>query len=147
MTIEEEIRQLIESSDAVDFSPYGQGVSDEWIMRAEQNLGFKLPPSYRWWLKNFGGGEIHGEEIYSVYEIDDVKGGGDIVYMHDVNLRNGTAQVNELFVSEPSGDESFYFRLDEGLPDGEFPIYVFDYVNNEHQKYADNFFEFLKKRI
>lgn len=34
------------------------------------------------------GGEIYGEEIYRIYELDfDTVVGGDIVYMHEVNKK------------------------------------------------------------
>src|SRR5579863_9695987 len=80
----DEIRQLIDANPEIaEFADFGDGVSDEWIGRAESVLGFMLPGSYKWWLRNYGGGEIGGEEIYSIYceDFDSVVG-GDIVHMY-----------------------------------------------------------------
>ena len=41
-------------------------MGEDWIERAEAALETRLSPSYRWWLRHFGGGEILGEEIYSI---------------------------------------------------------------------------------
>jgi antitoxin YobK len=81
----------------------------------------KLPDSYKWWLRYYSGGEISGEEIYSVYEMDfDSVRGGDIVYMSIVNGRNGLCGMERLFICDPPGaGESFYFATDDGLNDGE----------------------------
>ncbi|UVM62189.1 SMI1/KNR4 family protein [Pseudomonas sp. B21-010] len=84
------IINVIKESDFVEFADYGDGIADEWIYKAETRLGLKLPDSYKWWLKCYSGGEISGEEIYSIYEMDfDSVRGGDIVYMSIVNGRNG----------------------------------------------------------
>ncbi|XCY74260.1 SMI1/KNR4 family protein [Pseudomonas sp. CBR-F] len=71
------IINLIKESDYVEFADYGDGIADEWIYKAEARLGLKLPDSYKWWLKCYSGGEISGEEIYSIYEMDfdSVRGG------------------------------------------------------------------------
>ena len=143
----QEIRQLIDAADNVDFAPFGHGVPEARIARAEAELGLVFPPTYRWWLSQYGGGEIDGKEIYSVYDIDNVEGGGDIVYMWKVNRADNAAEPDQLFISEPGNDESFYFALDECDSNGEYPVYVFDYVANEHKKYARDFFEFLEKQI
>jgi antitoxin YobK len=112
-----EIISLVDGAEYVDFAPFGEGVSDEWIDKAEQRLGFYLPESYKWWLKNFAGGEISGEEIYSIYEMDfDTVNGGDIVYMSIINERNFLCGKDKLFVCEPPGTgESFYFAIEENM--------------------------------
>jgi len=147
MDEKERIRQLIESSDATDFAPFGQGTSQAWIDRAESRLGFKLPPSYVWWAKNFGGGEIDGEEVFSIYPTEDVEASGDLAHMRDVKLKNKTAQPNQLFITATQVDEAFFFKLDEPGVDGEFPVYVWDSINGEERKYADDFLGFLERRI
>lgn len=103
------IIDLIKGSEFVEFAGDGDGVTDEWIYKAESRLGLKLPDSYKWWLKCYAGGEISGEEIYSIYEMDfDSVRGGDIVYMSIVNGRNGLCGKEKLFICEPPGaGESF----------------------------------------
>lgn len=147
MNLKDEVRQLILKSKTANFAPYGHGTTDDWIKKAEKKLGIKLPPTYVWWLKNYGGGEINGEEIYSIYEIEDFQGGGDITYMRDVNLENEAGNANQLFISEPGQGESYYFCLNKQGEDGEMPVFVYDYANNAHSFYAGTFLEFLKKRL
>ena len=139
----DEIKTLIEQSANVEFADFGDGVSEEWIKKAEIRLGFELPNTYKWWLKNYGGGEIYGEEIFSIYEQDfDTVIGGDIVYMHELNKKNNNFNANTLVVCE-SNDEVYYFDISKRKDDGEFPIYCW----NSKNKSAEDFIEFLKKRI
>ena len=78
-----ELKKKIASSEGVDFAPFGKGISDEWIIKAEKRLNFTFPETYKWWLKNYMGGEIYGEEIFSIYGLDfDTVVGGDIVYIN-----------------------------------------------------------------
>ncbi len=103
------IIDLIKESDFVEFADYGDGIADEWIYKAETRLALKLPDSYKWWLKCYSGGEISGEEIYSIYEMDfDSVCGGDIVYMSIVNGRNGLCGKDRLFICEPPGAGSHF---------------------------------------
>lgn len=144
----EKLKRLIDQSDLVDFADFGNGVSLVWINKAEDYLGFSLPDSYKWWLLNYGGGEICGEEIYSIYEQDfeDVSG-GDIVHMYEINLTHKLLTEGNVAISESAdGDEFFFFNLNE-LKNGETPIYLFDRINSIEEKYADDFLEFLFKRI
>ncbi|OIK13397.1 hypothetical protein BIV60_14045, partial [Bacillus sp. MUM 116] len=140
----DEIQKLIsEAGDAVNFADYGDGISKEWIIKAEERLGFRLPNSYKWWLKNYGGGEIYGEEIFSIYEGDfDTVGGGDIVYNYELNTKNNYYNKEKVVICEVS-DYVFYFDLSKRNDENELPIYSL----NDNKKYADDFIEFLKKRM
>ncbi|MBQ6553635.1 MAG: SMI1/KNR4 family protein [Firmicutes bacterium] len=142
----EEIKQIIEDADEddVDFAPFGEGESDENIESAEKRLGMKLPKSYKWWLKNYGGGEIYGDEIFSLYEEDDPMPNGDIVHMYELNQKNGAFPPNIVEIcSAYDGDSVFYFDKNEKRDDGELSVY--EYYSGE--RYADDFIEFLKKQI
>lgn len=143
----EEIKKIIaEAENSVDFSDYGEGISEEWILKAEERLGFNLPNSYKWWLRNYSGGEIFGEEIFSIYEQDfDTVVGGDIVYMYELNKKNKYFDDDDKVVICEATDDVFYFDLSIRLDkdDNEIPIYSLNY----NKKYADDFIEFLKKRI
>lgn len=140
----DEIQKLIaEAGDSVEFADYGEGISEEWIKKAEERLGFRLPDSYKWWLRNYGGGEIYGEEIFSIYEQDfDTVVGGDIVYNYELNMKHKNYSNDKVVICE-ANDDVFYFDLSKRKDENELPIYSL----NDNEKYANNFIEFLKKRM
>ncbi|MCT4665134.1 MAG: SMI1/KNR4 family protein [Flavobacteriales bacterium] len=141
----EKIRKLIEDkTDIVDFGNFENGISDEWIQLAQNRLGVIFPPSYVWWLKHYGGGEINGEEIFSIYEMDfDTVVGGDIVYINELNRKNGWNSQKELVIHENDQGESYYLKLDDVDEFGESPVYI----DLDKEKYANNFIDFLLKKI
>lgn len=49
----DELKKKIVSTKGVDFGPFGEGISDEWITKAEERLHFIFPETYKWWLKNY----------------------------------------------------------------------------------------------
>ena len=138
------INLITENPDIAEFADYGNGTSDEWIQKAQLRLNVVFPPSYIWWLKNYGGGYIYGDEIFSVYELDfDSIVGGDIVYVNELNRKRGFSNHNELVIQENDQGETFYFDLLSPNSNGEYPVY--NKIKNT--KYADNFLEFLEKKI
>ncbi len=141
----DEVRALVAANKAIaEFADFGDGVSEEWILRAESALGVRLPPSYRWWLRNYGGGEIGGEEIYSVYEQDfETVVGGDIVAMQRVNEVNGLLTGSQLEICHSDIDGVFYFDLETSAGDGEYPVVS----AGTGEVYASCFLDFLEKRI
>ena len=141
----EEIKSLIvQNPDIVEFADFGNGISKVWISKAESVLNIKFPPSYVWWLTNYGGGEICGEEVFSIYEQDfDSVVGGDIVYVNKINQDTGLLSKNQIAICESDLDGIFYFDFNQVAPDGEVPIYL--KVTGEI--YACNFLVFVKKRI
>lgn len=139
----EYIQDLIEQfEDDIDF---GDGVLESWINSAESRLGFSLPTSYKWWLLTYGGGEIYGDEIYSLYGPSDDKAiySGDIVYQYEINVKNGYFSKDQLPILNVNGDD-YYFDLSFERDDSEYPVYS---TQMSDTKYADNFLEFLKKQI
>jgi hypothetical protein len=145
----EQLAALIDSSPHVKFSGVqGRGVSDEWVRKAEERLGLALPPSYKWWLRTYGGGRIYGDEVFSVYEIDfEEAAGGDIVYTAITNEKNGLGGKGKLFICDPGTDEAWYFDTNRPDVDGEYPVYLYDYTDSTSSLYADSFAEFLEKKI
>lgn len=136
----DELKKRIASTDGVDFGPFGEGISDEWITKAEERLHFIFPETYKWWLKNYMGGEIYGEEIFSIYGLDfDSVIGGDIVYINELNRKEGFSNSEQLVICEGE-DGMFYFQKQESLTD---ELAVF----RDGEYYASNFTEFLLKRI
>ncbi|MCO5950451.1 SMI1/KNR4 family protein [Mucilaginibacter flavidus] len=143
----ESIKQLIiENADIINFGEFSQGVSKAWIKKAQDRLNVTFPPSYTWWLENYSGGEVLGEEIFSVYEMDfDEVVGGDIVYINELNRRNQSSNLNQLVIQETDRAEVFYFDLTKFDKNREYQVYL-DFADY-NGKYADNFLEFLAKRI
>ena len=136
----DELKKKIASSEGVDFAPFGEGISDEWIIKAEKRLNFTFPETYKWWLKNYMGGEIYGEEIFSIYGLDfDTVVGGDIVYINELNRKQGFSNSEQLVICEGE-DGMFYFQKQESLTD---ELAVF----RDGEYYASDFIEFLIKRI
>ena len=136
----DELKKKIASTDGVDFGPFGEGISDEWITKAEERLHFIFPETYKWWLKNYMGGEIYGEEIFSIYGLDfDRVVGGDIVYINELNREEGFSNSDQLVICEGE-DGMFYFQKQESLTN---ELAVF----RDGEYYASNFIEFLLKRI
>lgn len=136
----DELKKKIASTDGVDFGPFGEGLSDEWITKAEERLYFIFPESYKWWLKNYMGGEIYGEEIFSIYGLDfDSVVGRDIVYINELNREEGFSNSEQLVICEGE-DGMFYFQKQESLTD---ELAVF----RDGEYYASDFIEFLLKRI
>ena len=136
----DELKKKIASTDGVGFGPFGEGISDEWITKAEERLHFIFPESYKWWLKNYMGGEIYGEEIFSIYGLDfDRVVGGDVVYINELNREEGFSNSDQLVICEGE-DGMFYFQKQESLTD---ELAVF----RDGEYYASDFIEFLLKRI
>ena len=136
----DELKKKIASTDGVDFGPFGEGISDEWITKAEERLHFIFPDTYKWWLKNYMGGEIYGEEIFSIYGLDfDSVVGGDIVYINELNREEGFSNSDQLVICEGE-DGMFYFQKQKSLTN---ELAVF----RDGEYYASDFIEFLIKRI
>jgi len=138
------IKLIDEHLDDINFADFGKGVSDLWINKAQELLGVVFPPSYIWWSKNYGGGEIMGEEVFSVYELDNVVG-GDIIYMNELNRKNKFSDTTQLVIQETDRSEMFYFDLLQSDNEGEYPVYRL-FLGNKI-KYAEDFIGFLAGRI
>ncbi|WP_078503048.1 SMI1/KNR4 family protein [Paenibacillus selenitireducens] len=63
-----------------------RGAEESWIAEVAEELGFPLPPSYRWWLIHYGNARFGDENILSIAspehrEYDDT----DLLYIHRLN--------------------------------------------------------------
>ena len=136
----DELKKKIASTDGVDFGPFGEGISDEWITKAEERLHFIFPESYKWWLKNYMGGEIYGEEIFSIYGLDfDSVVGGDVVYINELNREEGFSNSEQLVICE--GEDGMFYFQKQGSLTNELAVF------RDGEYYASDFIEFLIKRI
>lgn len=144
----QELKALIENKrgGCVSFGTAENAPAEEWVKKAEERLRKPLPKSYKWFLNNYGGGEIYGEEIYSIYEKDfETAFGGDIICQYLLHQRSGSLQVDEVPLSENDFGELYYLKTSEPDRDGEYPVFV--RRGRTRERYAANFAEFLKKRI
>jgi len=130
----------------VRFGTASDAVSKDWIIKAEAALGLRLSESYKWFLRTYAGGEIGGEEIYSLYGLEfGTAIGGDVVYQHLNGLKNGATTDSRLVVSETDFAEVFFFDY-ERMTGDECPL-LLQLSPTYVAHYADDFYEFLCKRI
>ncbi|PIT68030.1 SMI1/KNR4 family protein [Bartonella tribocorum] len=116
------------------------------IEKAEKALGLQFTSSYKVFLKKYVGGEIGGEEIYSLYkECGADIPGGDIVFQNLNDRKRGFTTPEQLIVCDADFGETFYFDYTQ-FRDGECPLYV-RLPSEDCEYYASNFYEFLCKRI
>ncbi|GAA5113360.1 SMI1/KNR4 family protein [Bartonella jaculi] len=142
-----DVAQLVDKySNIINFGSAEDAPDDVWIKRAEETLGLQFTSSYKGFLKNYGGGEIGCEEIFSIYGVDfETVYGGDIVYNRLTEIKNGLAKPQQLVVSRTDFGETFYFDYSQ-FRDGECPLY-FEVISGDPLYYASNFYEFLCKKI
>ncbi|WMT40973.1 SMI1/KNR4 family protein [Paenibacillus sp. D2_2] len=55
----ERLAEKLKTTSALKWFP-GHGAEESWIAEAEEELGFRLPPSYRWWLIHYGYAGLNG---------------------------------------------------------------------------------------
>lgn len=108
-------------------------------------IGCKFTESYLWFLNNYVGGDIGGDEVYSVYE-SSLPSAGNIVHSHFSNQENEIVHPNQLVVLTSDFAEIFYFDYSE-YDGNECPIYLKIGVDGKPRHYANDFYEFLYKRI
>nr|WP_154893772.1 SMI1/KNR4 family protein [Paenibacillus xylanexedens] len=122
-------------------------VQESWITEVEQELGFALPPSYRWWLLNYGQAMLSGTEILTVAPPEDREyADSDILYIYRLADEQAKQEGKlELFI--PDEDEYYYFDTRTADERGEYKVMRLDYFNGEPEVYADSFAEFLEKLI
>ncbi|MFD1811044.1 SMI1/KNR4 family protein [Rhodococcus gannanensis] len=105
-----------------------------WIEHAEAVLG-PLPPSYRWWLAEYGSGAVAGAPIATVAPTDHA---ADSDAVTAVWRRDG----NRLCIHLDDGGEH-RFALDRPSAEGEWPILRRDPFDGEEDLIADTFAGFL----
>ncbi|WP_375630404.1 MULTISPECIES: SMI1/KNR4 family protein [unclassified Bartonella] len=129
----------------INFGTEDDAVGDFVIEKAEKALGLQFTSSYKSFLEHCKGGDIGGEEIYSLYDNPMGIPAGDIVFQNLNDRKRGFVTAEQLIVCEADFDETFYFDYTQ-FRDGECPIYVM-YPLDNCEYYASNFYEFLCKRI
>ncbi|MCG7375396.1 SMI1/KNR4 family protein [Paenibacillus sp. ACRSA] len=122
-------------------------VQESWIVEVEQELGFTLPPSYRWWLLNYGVALLSGTGILTISPPEHREyADTDILYMYRLADEDAKREGKvELFV--PDEDEIYYFDVRTADESGEYKVMRLDYLNGEPEVYADSFAAFLERLI
>lgn len=139
MDREKLIELFEEYSDLINMGTADDAPSNDWINAAEKALLVSFPDDYKWFLNNYGGGDICGEEIFSIYCLPFNEAvGGDIVYQN--TIANNNLQSNKIALSNTDLDEEFFFDTNDMEK-------VYISVGNNRQLYASNFLEYLQKRL
>lgn len=137
---------LKNSGHSISFGKPENAPSDEWIANAQDALGVEFPPSYKFFLKNYGGGEIHGDEIFSIYQIPfDQAVGGDIVFQTASNKDRGFLNDGEIAICWTDYGELFFMDGNNPLENGEYPVVI--QTGKERHVYANSFSEFIVKFV
>jgi len=111
-----------------------------------QQLGHLLPGEYRDFLLGFGSAEIREEQFYSIFvPFGEVRGATDIHFRYKTSIELGelTSRQVPFFSSSYIGVGLYYFECEaaaSGRLSGES---VYRFLNDENDKIADSFSEFL----
>lgn len=139
MTKDQLIIELNKRAPIVNLGTSADAPSEDCISAAEQRLGVRLPEEYKWFLRTFGGGEICGEEIYSIYGLPFEEAvGGDVVYRNTIACDN--AYMGKIALSNTDFGEEFFFKINHIGP-------VFLAVGDSVDLYATCFVDYLYKRL
>ena len=122
------------------------------IQRAEKNLKYKFPKTYRKFLENFGMLEINGIQIYGIlgnalFEENNVE---DVVELTLNQRKEVFIPENYLIISELGDGEIFCLSLNNSDEDNQKVVAFtpgMDKDNFEVEEIADSFGEFLYKII
>ncbi|SDD21053.1 SMI1/KNR4 family protein [Rhodococcus tukisamuensis] len=130
----EQLRSLLDASPGLTKRPAGPASRDR-IENAQTRLG-PLPPSYRWWLGEYGAGWLGGAPIATVAPEES-----------DEAITAGwrSAGPRLCFHTEEDGDEH-HFALDRRGADGEWPVVRRDRFDGAEYPVAETFAGFLAVR-
>lgn len=130
------------------------GTTTHAIEKAEQELGFSFPPSYRKWLIANNGLSVEGVSIFPVLDERDVRKTFDsIVRNYKVNWLAWLGNFNDeemsfehLFPFADFGTGDFYcFDYRKLALDDEVPVVHWSHETGETESRGENFGDFLGK--
>jgi hypothetical protein len=134
-----DIAGLIQTRDGVPSTLLGP-VADAKILRAEKELATTFPPSFRCFLRRFGGGFVFGYEILGV--VEEPGHWLDIVVVNRLVPRYIPHRYVR-FVITP-GDGAYYLDTAQRDALDECPVVAFG-PGDESVPVADSFLSFLSK--
>lgn len=107
----ERLAEKLKTTSKIRWFP-GHGAEESWIEEAEQELGFRLPPSYRWWATHYGDGWLNGGHILSIGDPEHREyTDSDLLYIHRLNKAEDwwvSRFPNRLDLFVPDSDEQFF---------------------------------------
>jgi cell wall assembly regulator SMI1 len=130
------------------------GTTIEAIDKAENELGFRFPPSFRTWILKNNGLGIEGIDIFPIYDERDVRKTWDSIvrnYRENwrdwlINFEDEEMNFEHLLPFASYGTGDFYcFDYDRIRPDGEMPVVRWSHDSGEIEDRAKSFAEFLQK--
>lgn len=143
----EELKRVIDNSSVLQQGSVGD-VVEEWVLAAEKELGLQFPPSYRWWLLNYGYGFLDGSPLYTIAPPDFKENAdSDIVTVNENHKKNKMTQPGRLYFYEPDGDERFFFDMGNKLSNGDYAVMIDDLISQDVISYGGDFSIFLKNEI
>ncbi len=146
----EQLEKKLEETKALRWHK-GHGAEQSWILEAEAELGFQLPPSYKWWLENYNNGYLNGGNILGLAPTEHRDyADNDILYIHRLNIEDEEwceqfPHRVDLYV--PDSDELYFFDTSQVNEQGEFEIKCFDLMNGIIDTFAHSFAEFLENLL
>ncbi|WNS42300.1 SMI1/KNR4 family protein [Paenibacillus sp. MMS20-IR301] len=146
----ERLTQKLSTTSTIRWFP-GHGAEESWITEAEEELGFKLPPSYRWWLTHYGNAGLGDGNILTLVPSEHREySDSDLLYIHRLNLAEDwwvSRFPHRLDLFVPDSDELYYFDTSARNQQGEFPVMRYDLMNDLIDEYAPTFAAFLEQLI
>ena len=145
----DEVASLIEEKRdvTVDFGTHDSEIvpSQKRIEETEKRLGVKLPPSYIWFLENYGGGTVFGDDIYAISKSYSEQDMFDVASKTIADRNQGFLNDNEIAICTTDFGEQFVMDTSTKSDDGEYP--VVRKMGDVRKQVADNFVEFLGRYI
>ncbi|WP_035437986.1 SMI1/KNR4 family protein [Bacillus sp. UNC322MFChir4.1] len=115
-------------------------VDESLINEIEKKLQCTFPESYRWFLKNYGGGGVLGIDLTCVGSLDN----SPIIL--DTEAYRKMDMPREYVVIWDLGE--YLYCLDTtNLENGECPVVTWDFVSKKTIFEAKNFYEFLSQQL
>ncbi|WP_158301672.1 SMI1/KNR4 family protein [Paenibacillus mesophilus] len=140
MTTLDQLKELIDKHrKGTDFTG---GITDEKVMKIEEELHVKLPDSYTWFLKNYGRGGLFGVDILGW-------GKGDLASVVKETERYYSHGLPSSYVVVEDCDE-FLYCVDTDTVDpesNEAPVLVWNKAHAKSTKRSPGFAQFFINRL
>jgi antitoxin YobK len=148
----ERIRELVARTESLDPEPGWFGpVPDGTIKKVERTLGVRLPPSFREFVKQVGGG---GPLSISGIDPDEPMGdeGTPSLHYDTTTYREYREEPfpPHLLVVSRDPEDHYTFCLDlstAAAPGGEAPVVVYNTEDGSVERYADDFPAFYERLL
>lgn len=126
------LRDLVETSSVISTMP--DSGKPEAAIRATESVVGPLPPSYRWWLTEYGEGTVNGAEVATI---------APLWHADAVDVTTGQLDGDRLcFYQETDGGDRYCFALDQRAG-SEHAVVRRDHFTGDEQQVADSFAGFL----